>query len=652
MGDFNCKYIDWKTGTTNIEQETNPNNCLLKTCRDCYLEQIVDQNTRARGDNTPSLIDLILCYDPTEIENLKYLSPLGKSDHCIILFDYITLCEKKSYKAEKKYYEKANYDAIKRHLAEINWKLLLNEKNVQSQWNIFDKIIKECENKHVPMKIVERNRESKFKELLPEHIRLKIRKKHNLWKRFMETKLQKTYLEYCRVRNKVKNMITYFRKQKEKIISMDVKKNPKAFWKYISVKTKTRSGITVLHCDPNDESSRLTNNDSHKANLLNEYFASVFTNEPHGNIPILETRTEKEMEYNIISDEIALLLKNMDGNKSPSPDGYHPCFIKELADFIIEPIGIIFRNSMESGTIPSQWKEARVSAIYKKGNKKLAGNYRPVSITSVLCRILEKLIRNQIVEYMQSENLLSDLQFGFIKGRSTSLQLLNIMNDWTCAIENSNSSDCIYLDYQKAFDTVPHKRLISKLYAYNIDEKIINWIKYYLSERKQYVEINGQKSEWQKVTSGIPQGSVLGPLLFLIYINDLPDGITSTIYMYADDTKLYREIKSPDDHQILQNDLSKLCTWSKKWLLKFHPKKCSCLTIGKKLESPSYSYDLSSHIIEQVKSIKDIGVTMDSELSFDEHINIKIDTANKIVGIIRRSYRYLNCEIFYHCISV
>ena len=122
-----------------------------------------------------------------------------------------------------------------------------------------------------------------------------------------------------------------------------------------------------------------------------------------------------------------------------------------------------------------------------------------------------------------------------------------------------------------------------------------------MSERKQYVEINGQKSEWQKVTSGIrriPQGrSVLGPLLFLIYINDLPDGITSTIYMYADDTKLYREIKSPDDHQILQNDFSKLCTWSKKWLLKFHPKKCSCLTIGKKLESPSYSYDLSSHII-------------------------------------------------------
>ena len=125
----------------------------------------------------------------------------------------------------------------------------------------------------------------------------------------------------------------------------------------------------------------------------------------------------------------------MDGNKSPRPDGYHPCFIKERADFIIEPMGIIFRNSMESGTIPSQSKETRVSAIYKKGNKKLASNYRPVSITSVSCRILEKLIRNQIVQYMQSKKLLSDLQFGFMKGKSKSLQLLNIMKDWNAPLK-------------------------------------------------------------------------------------------------------------------------------------------------------------------------------------------------------------------------
>ena len=249
---------------------------------------------------------------------------------------------------------------------------------------------------------------------------------------------------------------------------------------------------------------------------------------------------------------------------------------------------------------------------------------------------------------MQTENLISEYQFGFIKGRSTSLQLLNIIYDWTNSIENCKFSDCVYLDYQKAFDTVPHKRLIKKLAAYNIHGKIIKWITYYLSDRKQYVEISGMKSDWQSVSSGIPQGSVLGPLLFLIYINNLPDEINSTIYMYADDTKLYREINSLDDHTILQRDLEKLCKWSEKWLLKFHPNKCSILSIGN--QTSTYDYKLvssnDSHKIEYVNCIKDIGVTMDSALTFDQHINIKINTANKILGIIRRSYRFLSCEIF------
>ena len=186
----------------------------------------------------------------------------------------------------------------------------------------------------------------------------------------METRVQKTYLEYYRVRNKVKNMITYFRKQNERNISMDINKNPKAFWKYISMKTKTKSDITALYCDPIDESSRLTNNDIQKSNLLNDYFASVFTHVLHGYVPSMDSRTNEVMHYEAIKNkDIESLLKNMEGTKAPSPDGYHPCFVKELAEFISEPLGIIFRNSVESGNIPTQWKETRVSATHKKGNK-------------------------------------------------------------------------------------------------------------------------------------------------------------------------------------------------------------------------------------------------------------------------------------------
>ena len=181
---------------------------------------------------------------------------------------------------------------------------------------------------------------------------------------------------------------------------------------------------------------------------------------------------------------------------------------------------------------------------------------------------------------MSEYSLLSEFQFGFVKGISTCLQLLKILNDWTESIENGKFSDCIYLDYQKAFDTVPHQRLLSKMKSYNINSNIIEWTKHYLSNRTQYVELNGVKSESRNVVSGIPQGSVLGPLLFLIYLNDLPDNVKSTIYMYADDTKVYREIDSDTDVQTLQEDLRIMSEWSNKWLLKFHPQKCTSIAIG------------------------------------------------------------------------
>ena len=178
-----------------------------------------------------------------------------------------------------------------------------------------------------------------------------------------------------------------------------------------------------------------------------------------------------------------------------------------------------------------------------------------------------------MASFLMENDLLSNYQFGFIKGRSTTLQLLNVLNDWTQSIVNKNFTDCIYMDYQKEFDKVPHCRLISKLKAYHFHSTVIDWVQTYLRDRSQYVEVNGKESVRLPVTSGIPQGSVLGPLLFLIYINDLPDQIDSSVYMYADDTKLYREIKEPRDHDILQNDLSKLSDWSDLWLLKFHLKK-------------------------------------------------------------------------------
>ena len=188
-------------------------------------------------------------------------------------------------------------------------------------------------------------------------------------------------------------------------------------------------------------------------------------------------------------------------------------------------------------------------------------------------------------------------------------------------MENKFTTDCIYLDYQKAFDSVPHKRLISKLRSYRFNPVIISWVENYLRDRSQYVEINGEQSQWQPVTSGIPQRSVLGPLLFLIYINDLPKHVNSTIYMYADDTKIYREIREKHDQ---------FYNWEK--------------------EDNDHTYcttdNGSKYDMTQINDMKDIGVIIDSDLKFEKHINSKIGTANKILGIIRSSFMYLSAEVF------
>ena len=284
-------------------------------------------------------------------------------------------------------------------------------------------------------------------------------------------------------------------------------------------------------------------------------------------------------------------------------------------------------------------------------------NYRPVSLTSIVCKLLESLVREEIISHMRSNKLFSPYQYGFIDKRSTTLQLLYVLDKWTEIIDDGGTIDAIYMDFMKAFDKVPHERLLRKVEAYGIGGPLLGWIRSFLTRRKRRVRVGEDSSKWTQVTSGIPQGSVLGPTLFVLYINDLPDSIqnNSTAVMFADDRKLFARTDTSKDKEKLQEDLDCVCKWSSLWLLKFHPDKCKVLSLGYKLDETPPTFNMVTNSedgsanqvkLEATTCEKDIGVHVDDSLSFKDHIYTKIKKANAVMGIIRRTFDYLDQNMF------
>ena len=357
--------------------------------------------------------------------------------------------------------------------------------------------------------------------------------------------------------------------------------------------------------------------------------------------PSLETCSVslKEMENAIL---------NLNANKSPGPDNFHPKLLKSCNKTLSIPFKILFDNTLNKGCIPSDWKIAEVRPIFKKGDKTYPGNYRPVSLTSIICKLFEKFIKDSLNKHLINNNILSQEQFGFVSGRNTITQLLVTINDWMIELDNNNIVDAAYMDFRKAFDTVPHQRLITKLKSYNINGPILNWIISFLSERSQYVKINNSTSKNHKVTSGVPQGSVLGPTLFIYFINDLPNvNHNSNIKIFADDTKAYNSIKNQEDVNNLQNVIDEMFLWTQKWLLKFNKDKCKILHIGKNNPKNKYYVGNENDRLElnETDLEKDLGVFIDPNLDFKKHIKTIVKKASYLNYKILKNFTYRDANI-------
>lgn len=324
-------------------------------------------------------------------------------------------------------------------------------------------------------------------------------------------------------------------------------------------------------------------------------------------------------------------------NKAGGPDQISSWFLKTTADEIAPFLQKLSMTSLQSGTIPQDWKKANIHAIFKKGDKSTASNYRPISLTSIICKLMEHILFRHIMVHFQEHNILSNIQHGFRKGHSCDSQLITVVEDLAKNLDNGCQTDVILLDFAKAFDRVAHQRLLLKLKFYGIQGQVYSWIETWLTNRKQTVVVEGSSSESIGVRSGVPQGTVLGPLMFLIYINDISEGIDSHIRLFADDSVVYGIVESPNEAAALQNDLNKLSDWSKMWQMSLNHDKCSVLKIGRTKTPITFQYTIDGVALKTVEHHPYLGVELSKNLDWGHHIHNITGKANQSLGFIRRN---------------
>jgi hypothetical protein len=407
---------------------------------------------------------------------------------------------------------------------------------------------------------------------------------------------------------------------------------------------RSRTGIGPLK----DGQGRTVQDSKDMAELLNRTFSGIFTRENVTDVPDPQpTGCRHEIKNVKISERaIKVKIRKLRADGAAGPDGLGPLVLKKLIDEITPPLAKVMRLSLKEGVVPDDWRKANVAPIFKKGAKSDASNYRPVSLTSVSCRVMEGLLKDHIVTHLERNRLIKATQHGFMKGRSCVTNLLTFFDKVTSELDSGESIDVIYLDFAKAFDTVPHERLKKKMKAHGLGGELFKWIAAWLSGRKQRVVLNGQESSWADVLSGVPQGSVLGPLLFLIFINDLDMAVSELdmLIKFADDTKVGRVIRSDSDRAALQAALDRLMQWSDKWGMRFNVGKCKVMHIGRNNLKSDYVMD--GAILVKTSEERDLGVIVTDKLKPATECAKAARTANFVLGQITRAFQYRDKKTF------
>ena len=634
MGDFNYPQIDYGGYAVSTGDDTDAARFFRKT-QDLFLCQGIDCNTRFREGNEPSRLDLVFADEENLLDNINMEPPLGKSDHACIVFSICGLVRSKERNTRRLNYWKGDYQTMNEELNGIDWENRLAEMGVEEAWTDFRREMECLIAKCVPMK---GKRKRKKNEWISKETKKKISKRDKAWKSFRSFGSSERHREYRRLRNAVTQLIRRDKKSHQRRLITTFKDNPRKFYGYVNGLRTVKIGVGRVK----KGDGTLTEDDVDTAEELCRCFHGVFVREEGlggaggGGEPIGE-------EIVFTEEEVLKKLKKLKPEKSSGPDGMHPLILNKCADSIAHPLSMIFTKSYKEGRVPTDWKEANITPIFKKGNRNDPGNFRPVSLTSVVCKTMESIMKDSILRQVEEKEIMTPFQHGFRSGKSCLTNTLETLEAWTRLLDAGIGVDVVYLDYRKAFDTVPHGRLIRKLGSMGLGPETVEWIWDFLKNRKMRVQVNGSFSSWREVCSGVPQGSVLGPLLFLLFVNDLPDWIKTNIRLFADDAKIWKEISCLEDQQELQADLDRLREWSDEWLLEFNPAKCNVMHIGHSLET-GYTIQQGDKVwkLDEISEVRDLGIVVCRDLKVAQQCAGAAGKAMSVLGLIKRHFGQLD----------
>ena len=644
FGDLNLPDVKWDSWSVNCPENTTNRNFLLqkqyldllssKGLSNCIHDGTITRRRMVNGVLQQSLLDQVLVSNMDTIINTETVSPLGKSDHLCVLTSLKVENMLNYINTEKENWYKFKETDIFKLGSDIDWHYTSVNLTSDEMWSqLVDKM--SSISTKVPKSKIKCSKNGEIITKPPwdtSALKRRRKEKDHSWNVF-ENDPSASNLNIAMHKQQI-----FEDKQSEAILAHEskiiksMKTNPKAFQGYINSKKRVKEMVSVLK----DKNGKPVSSPKNTADLLANFFASTFVQEPYG--PLSEDCYKQATsiigDLEITEENVKSLLIKLDKSKSMGPDGVHPKLLSTLAknSEFVTSITLLFKKCFETSSIPSQWKTANVRALHKKGSKTDPSNYRPISLTCIICKVYEKLIRTHILEHVADK--ITRKQHGFTIGKSCLSNLLESVDFINDMLAKGECVDIFYLDFQKAFDTVPHYRLLEKLSFFGITDKTLLAVKDFLSNRTFNVVVGNQKSESHPVSSGIPQGSVLGPLLFVLYINDLPDGLLSCVSLFADDLKMYASAANKDT---IQNDLNMLVIWQDKWLLKFNTKdlKCKVLHIGK--GNPCNQYYLEDSLLPIVLTEKDLGVLVSNDWTWNQHIDSCIKKAKSCIAWITRN---------------